>query len=228
MPPIPKRTPPVPRRIALATTYRDHIAPWVGCTRCVLSQTRARLVYPRGDVPADVVFVGEAPGDSEDKLGKPFIGPAGHMLDYIIKGALNGRTFRMAFTNTVMCIPKDEEGNKIKNRSDPVPKESVAACKPRVEDFIRLCRPKLVVAVGSFSAKWFLTGPKNRYQLPAGVRFAEMIHPAAILYGHPTSQGLEIQRATLKLEAAFDSMSDPTKPAQWMAPEDFDSDNVPF
>lgn len=138
----------------LLTPWKRHKVGWSGCQRCPLCQTRRNVVLARGVLPAEVLFIGEAPGPSEDTLGECFIGPAGHLLDKMIADAIQQvkprRYPRLAFTNLVACIPRDESGEKW---AEP-PKESIIACAPRLVEFIDICKPQRIVCVGAVSEKW--------------------------------------------------------------------------
>lgn len=68
--------------------YQRHVESWKNCTRCPAHLHRKHTALVRGSLPCDVLFVGEAPGESEDVLGKPFVGPAGHLFDHIVKRSL--------------------------------------------------------------------------------------------------------------------------------------------
>src|SRR6266404_2065579 len=145
------------------TPYRQHVEKWRDCRLCPLWEGRLRVVFARGDVPAEVVFVGEAPGASEDSLGgpnghpgQPFVGPAGNLLDRMIEDArqrwqvpgMEGPTYntieRIAFCNVVGCFPVDAKDTD----DHRPPAESVKACRPKIDEFLRICRPRLVVLVG--------------------------------------------------------------------------------
>ena len=141
------------------TVYQDHVREWKSCTKCGLCKTRKKVVFARGVIPCDVLFVGEAPGVSEDLLGIPFIGPAGKLLDEIIQEAdqlrftdyedyCNSDSLRIARYNLVGCIPL-VEGQKV---GQP-PKEALRECTPRLAEMVEIARPKLIVAVGQVAAK---------------------------------------------------------------------------
>jgi uracil-DNA glycosylase family 4 len=136
------------------TPYQALVGRWHGCQRCHLSDGRRRVVMARGTVPCEVLFVGEAPGESEDRvsggtpgIGQPFVGPAGKLMDHIIERALGGPgdpgTPPYALFNLVGCIPKDDEGNKSGAPDD----EAVRACMPRLQDFVRICDDPVLVLV---------------------------------------------------------------------------------
>ncbi len=72
----------------IRTKLDQHIADWESCTRCPLHTTRRWVVLGRGTLPCDVLFVGEAPGNSENDIGKPFIGQAGKILDSLISASV--------------------------------------------------------------------------------------------------------------------------------------------
>lgn len=85
--------------------FQRHKAKWIDCQRCSLCERRKHVVLVRGKIPAPVLFIGEAPGASEDVLGRPFVGPAGKLLDHIIEKGIDGQ-YDYAITNLVGCIPK--------------------------------------------------------------------------------------------------------------------------
>jgi uracil-DNA glycosylase family 4 len=145
------------------------------CQKCQLHELRRKVVLGRGTIPCEVLFVGEAPGESEDVLGKPFIGQAGKALDDTITKAVEDAGYRptMAFTNLIGCIPRDTETRKKVN--DPAP-ECIEACQMRLQSFTKLCKPQAIVMVGSLSQKW---SPK---MIDWDFQFSiDIIHPAAIL-----------------------------------------------
>lgn len=177
----------------MPSKYQLHKAKWEDCQRCSLCRTRGRVVFARGVIPAQVVFIGEAPGASEDVLGKPFVGPAGHLLDLIINGASTENTFSYCLTNLVCCIPKDEEESKL---GEP-PEEAIKACSKRLTEFVRLCKPSLIVRVGKLSSKWVPVITCEQ---------VDIIHPAAILRMDVSQQGLAMQRCIVALRDAVEEL----------------------
>lgn len=168
---------------------------WESCTQCELCEVRRNVVLARGNVPCDVLLVGEAPGQSEDVLGQPFVGPAGHLLDKQIEEALanSGATeLRIAFTNLVCCIPKESRGGQ--KVSEPS-KECIEACERRLIDFIHLCQPKLIVCVGELAERYASWG--------SSAVVTQITHPAAILRAELVRQSLMYQRVVVILENAF-------------------------
>ena len=148
------------------------------CTRCELHQTRKQGVFGVGDPNADWLIVGEAPGADEDRLGEPFVGQAGKLLDAMLAaiGLQRGRNVYIA--NVLKSRPP---GNR-----DPKPEE-VAACLPYLERQIELIRPKLIVALGRFAAQTLLLtdtpisrlrGKLHEYH---GVPLIVTYHPAYLL-----------------------------------------------
>ena len=87
------------------TPFGRFAARWASCQRCLLCQRRGRVVLARGRVPATVLLVGEAPGESENTLGEPFCGPAGHLLNSILSKALPSNP-GYCLSNIICCIPK--------------------------------------------------------------------------------------------------------------------------
>ncbi len=185
------------------TPYSQHRDKWKNCELCNLCERRGKVVLARGTVPADVLFVGEAPGVSEDVLGRPFVGPAGKLLDTIIYSAKiaamqwpENPRFAIAFTNIIACIPKNG-GAKI---GEP-PKYAVEACSDRLTEFIALCNPRLIVAVGKFAINNL-----GNYTSSGTVEVIEIVHPAAILRADVTQKGMQTQRAVATLADALSEL----------------------
>ncbi len=110
----------------------------LSCTKCHLHQTRKNYVPGEGSLTPEIMFIGEGPGETEDNLGRPFVGKAGQLLDRLIE--------RMGYSRETVFI-----GNIIKCRPpgnrDPLPDE-VAACKPYLERQIEILKPKVIVCLG--------------------------------------------------------------------------------
>lgn len=162
--------------------YHKHKVKWNGCELCTLSNCRHRMVFGRGKLPSKILFVGEAPGDSEDVIGKPFVGPAGRLLNKTIATTL-GEDLPVSFTNLVSCIPK-EHGEK----REPS-KEEIQTCAPRLVEFYNLAKPEYVVTVGTLSDKWV---PKILGHDES--KTISIYHPAYILRLPITQRGLAQQR----------------------------------
>ncbi len=204
------------------TAWTDHVARWKDCQLCPLCQQRDRIVLGRGQVPCDVVFVGEAPGASEDALGEPFIGPAGDVMNQIIDRALPpGTTY--ALTNLVACFPREA-----KARGDNEPEMSeILACRPRLEEFVAIARPRLIVRVGALAAGWA--------QPPRGVATVDIIHPAATFPPRmPRVQAQSaIQHAIVKLRCAVEAMVQSSQlqkgvPDASLTTTNYTDDDIPF
>lgn len=192
------------------TTWSQHVANWKDCTRCPLHLTRTHVVLARGTLPCDVCFVGEAPGDSEDELARPFAvaAPAGSLLQSIIDEAMPkslGVTYSV--TNIVGCIPKDKDGRK----SGAPSNESIQACQPKIEEFLEVAKPRLVVAVGAEARNKLEQGFKHSIKipkLPNGSRVAQIdiLHPAKMLTLNSFQKDDAIRRATLKIRNAVEKL----------------------
>jgi len=149
-----------------------------GCTRCRLHQSRTQVVFGQGDPHADLMFVGEAPGFHEDRLGLPFVGPSGQLLNRLLEG-IGLRRDDVYICNVVKSRPPQ-------NR-DPQPDE-IAACRPWLDAQIRLVDPKVVVTLGNFAAKTLLetttgiTRLRGRTHPFQGRVLLPTFHPAAALH----------------------------------------------
>lgn len=160
---------------AIATEVRS-------CTRCRLHETRTKAVPGEGHPSTEVVFVGEGPGQNEDRSGRPFVGRAGDLLVKML-ATIGWKRDEVFITNVVKCRPPD-------NR-DPEPDE-VAACAPYLHRQLEVLDPALVVTLGRHSLGRFMPGARisqvhgsNRPVDPAtGARAAlgyALYHPAAAL-----------------------------------------------
>lgn len=151
------------------------------CERCPLHRTRTKAVFGAGNANADLMFVGEAPGQQEDLLGLPFVGRAGKLLDTLLEevGLARGDVF---IANVLKSRPP---GNR-----DPEPDE-IEACKPYLHRQIDLIEPKVICTLGNFATKLLtrsqrgITGVHGRPQVHElggrTVRVFPLYHPAAAL-----------------------------------------------
>jgi DNA polymerase len=149
------------------------------CTRCDLADTRTQVVFGAGDPQADLVFVGEAPGQREDEQGLPFVGPSGRLLEELL-GEIDLTRDAVYIANVVKCRPP-------KNR-DPRPNE-IDACKGYLRTQLRLIDPRVVVTLGNFASKLLLGTETGITRLRGtayewwGRYLVPTFHPAAALRG---------------------------------------------
>lgn len=184
--------------------YAAHVERWRSCTGCALHERRQRVVLYRGAIPCDVLFVGEAPGESEDVLGKPFAGPAGKILDEIIeKAARDVKPLRYGFTNVVACIPKGEDGRKTDEPDD----DSVKACSARLVELVTIARPSLIVAVGKLAETRLSPGFKHSIPIPK-TRMTKITHPAAILRASYDQREFMARQSVVTLRNALEEMTE--------------------
>ncbi|MCA1598130.1 MAG: uracil-DNA glycosylase [Chloroflexi bacterium] len=146
------------------------------CPLCDLSRTRKRAVPGEGPVDAEVMFIGEGPGFNEDQQGRPFVGPAGRLLNELLASIGLARD-QVYITNVVKCRPP--------NNRDPMPQE-IAACAPYLERQLALIKPKVVVTLGRYSmAKFFpgasITKIHGQPKRIGATFYFPMFHPAAAL-----------------------------------------------
>lgn len=160
------------------------------CTACPLSETRTNVVFGVGDLGADLMFVGEAPGHNEDLQGEPFVGAAGKLLDELLAEIGISRE-EVYIANVLKCRPP---GNR-----DPRPDE-IDSCKGYLREQIRMISPRVVMTLGNFATKLLLrteTGITRlrgqRFNWWLGSTLVPTFHPAAALRGRP--QVRELMRA---------------------------------
>ncbi|MGN0707300.1 MAG: uracil-DNA glycosylase family protein [Faecalibacterium sp.] len=148
------------------------------CTRCPLCETRTQVVFGQGVPSAEVLFVGEGPGQSEDEQGLPFVGRSGQLLDRYLFAIDLDRAKNCYIANIVKCRPPQ-------NR-DPQPAES-EACMPWLREQFRLLQPKIVVCLGRIAAQrmirsdFSVTREHGQFFEKNGVWFMGTFHPAALL-----------------------------------------------
>jgi len=148
------------------------------CKKCNLGSTRNKFVFGSGDPSADLLLVGEAPGQEEDLQGEPFVGRAGKLLDKILKAIGYTRDTNIFITNIVKCRPPD-------NR-DPLPSE-IEDCSPYLNKQIELIKPKLIVALGKVAGKALLKKDillkemRNKTHYFKSIPLIVTYHPAALL-----------------------------------------------
>lgn len=152
------------------------------CTRCELHASRTQGVLGVGDIHADLLIIGEAPGADEDRLGEPFVGQAGKLLDSMLAAIDLRRGQDVYIANVLKSRPP---GNR-----DPKPDE-VAACAPFLEQQIALIQPKLILALGRFAAQSLLSSTESISRLRGsvhtyhGIPLLVTYHPAYLLRNLP-------------------------------------------
>ena len=148
------------------------------CTRCGLAAGRSRIVFGDGNPDADLMFIGEGPGQEEDRRGLPFVGRAGELLTQMIDKGLGVARADVYICNIVKCRPP-------KNRT-PLESE-VAACRPFLDGQIAAIRPKVIVALGKPAASLLMgrdvaiTRVRGTWHGYLGIRLMPTLHPAYIL-----------------------------------------------
>nr|WP_240979151.1 uracil-DNA glycosylase [Longimicrobium terrae] len=172
----------------------------LGCPRCELAKTRKHVVFGEGREDADVLVVGEAPGQEEDRTGRPFVGKAGQLLDLLLLSSGFSRE-QVYICNVLKCRPPA-------NRN-PKPEE-VDACSPYLLRQVELVQPRVILAFGNFAAQTLLgidtpmgrmRGGAHQYR---GIPLVPTYHPAACLRSPAWVRAVweDLQRARALLDAA--------------------------
>jgi uracil-DNA glycosylase family 4 len=204
--------------------YQLHVLEWKDCLRCYYHETRNKVCIARGRLPCDVLFIGEAPGESEDSLGIPFCGPSGYLLNDIIKEAITNSIKRShityALTNLIGCIPIELDEDEHRGKLQVPSIESIMACTPRLQEIVKIANPKLIVCVGSLASQYTNSASKGAIKLPYRTEKVtvsaispitdemeeveetisypipkiDITHPAALLRFNIAHRGLAIQR----------------------------------
>jgi DNA polymerase len=175
---------------AIADTPADiHTLDWdtlaervANCERCRLCERRTNTVFGVGDREADWMLIGEAPGENEDKLGEPFVGQAGRLLDSMLRAVTLSRESNVYIANVIKCRPPGNRNPEL---------DEVARCEPYLQRQVALVKPKVIVALGRFAAQSLLKteasiaslrGRVHRYE---GVPVIVTYHPAYLLRSLP-------------------------------------------
>lgn len=155
------------------------------CRRCRIGYERRTNVYGEGDPLARLMVVGEGPGETEDLLGRPFVGRAGELLDRML-AAIDLPREDVYICNTVKCRPTMREGEKIRNRP-PAPEE-MRNCRSYLDEQIEIVAPAAILAMGAPAARTFLgndfgitRGRGTWYAGPANIPLMVTFHPAYVL-----------------------------------------------
>lgn len=148
------------------------------CTKCGLCETRHNVVVGVGNPDADVLFIGEGPGENEDLQGEPFVGRAGKLLDKMLLAIDLDRNKNIYIANIVKCRPPQ-------NR-DPKPEEQ-EMCIEWLRNQVRIIKPKIIVCLGRISAQKLIdpnlkiTKEHGSFIQKGNFLMMPMFHPAAIL-----------------------------------------------
>jgi uracil-DNA glycosylase len=169
----------VPPRPSLSSLRRAA----AGCRACPLWKRATQTVFGEGPVHAKVFFVGEQPGDREDLEGRPFVGPAGRLLDACLQEAGLDRK-QIYLTNVVKHFKWEPRGKKrIHQKPNAL---EIAACRPWLDAEIAVVKPKALVCLGATAAQ-ALFGPSFRVTKSRGRIFSSPLAPLASATVHPSS-----------------------------------------
>jgi uracil-DNA glycosylase family protein len=153
------------------------------CTACHLYKRATQTVFGEGPKSASIVLVGEQPGDYEDVAGKPFVGPAGKIMDQALQEAGIDRK-EVYVTNAVKHFKWEPRGKR-RIHQKPNSRE-IAACRPWLETELRLVKPKLVVSLGA-TAGQAIFGPSFRVTRERGKVLSSKLAPRVLATVHPSS-----------------------------------------
>jgi len=155
------------------------------CRKCAIGSERRNNVYGEGDPSARLMLIGEGPGETEDLMGRPFVGRAGQLLEKML-AAIDLAREDVYICNTVKCRPTLPGPRGPRNRA-PEPAE-MQNCRPFLDEQIEIVRPAAILALGAPAAKSFLgrdfqiTKMRGRwYEGPFGIALMATFHPAYVL-----------------------------------------------
>ena len=154
-----------------------------GCKACPLWKTGTQTVFGEGSPKAEVMFVGEQPGDQEDKAGRPFVGPAGKLLDQAMEEAGIDRS--LAYVTNVVKHFKWQARGKRRIHQKPNWSE-IAACFPWLEAELAVVKPRVLVCLGATAAQALL-GRQFRVSRQRGIPVESELAPVVLATVHPSS-----------------------------------------
>ncbi|MDQ3971556.1 MAG: uracil-DNA glycosylase [Thermoproteota archaeon] len=166
-----------------------------GCPLCKLARTRKNAVPGEGQLSAKIMFIGEAPGRSEDEKGRPFVGAAGRILDDLLEKAGIERSQEF-ITNMVKCRPPNNRVPKV---------DELTACRPYLDRQIALIKPKVICILGRTAYSSLLggssiTASRGKIVERAGQKYFLTFHPAAVIYNKGLLSALEADLKKLAVE----------------------------
>lgn len=171
-----------PRRDLSLTEIRELIG---DCRRCKLWETRTNIVFGEGNPKAELMFVGEAPGEEEDLQARPFVGRAGQLLTKMIE-AMGKTRDDVYIANVVKCRPTlIHPDGRVDNRTPEV--SEITACEPFLIMQIQAIKPQIICALGNVAAQTLLKTRQNisslrgRFYNFMGIKLYPTYHPAALL-----------------------------------------------
>jgi uracil-DNA glycosylase family protein len=181
------------------------------CTRCELYLCGTQTVFGDGPVGADIVLVGEQPGDKEDLAGEPFVGPAGRVLDEALDKAGIDRD-RAYVTNAVKHFRWEARGGGKARIHKKPGRAHVKACRPWLDAELEVIEPDVVVLLGSVAAQAML-GPTFKVTAHRGEvlgddpKLVPTLHPSSILRGPPEDRKTNLAALVRDLKVAAKLLS---------------------
>ena len=178
----------------------DELRDEVGrCTACELYKDATQAVFGEGFVKSEVMFVGEQPGDREDREGHPFVGPAGRILDRALEEA--GIDRRLVYVTNAVKHFRYEQRGKRRIHQRPAA-EHIRACRPWLDAELEVVRPRVLVCLGAVAAQALL-GSKVRVTKDRGKPLESGLAPVVLVTIHPSA--ILRERDEPARAAAFDA-----------------------
>ncbi|MGC9530146.1 MAG: uracil-DNA glycosylase [Candidatus Bipolaricaulaceae bacterium] len=182
-----------------------------GCRRCELAATRTNLVFGEGSPGAELMFIGEGPGEVEDQTGRPFVGPAGQKLTEVLS-SVNVDRKDVYITNVVKCRPP---GNRVPTRQE------MDSCWDWLAAQIAIIRPKIIVTLGNAATQRLLSRTEGIGQLrgkfyrwQGGIELFPMFHPSFLLRNPSKKKGSPKYLTWLDIQAVQERLSLLRSPTQ--------------
>lgn len=193
----------------VAPEWRNHVQTWRDCTQCRIGEIANKHVFARGVLPCDILLLGEAPGDTEDSTGFPFVGRAGKLLDdFVVKITWErerrhrdrgGQDYvvplQYAIANVVLCKPQDGPGQRFREPSE----QEKHNCRPRLITFIqKIAKPQAIIYLGRHAQRAGPFTDQDGATLPS----TYIKHPSAILRMGGTSSAIGAEVFATEIDKA--------------------------
>jgi len=185
---------------SLAPEYKSLVANWSNCERCPLHGTRQHVLFARGSLPADVVFISEHPTSLDDDEGFPLSGPLGRLFDTVIRDLEKSRTgWKWAVMEPLGCVPWQQiESQQYKQST----MHELTPCDPRFVELLKLANPSGIVLLGrNVENYWTTNGPRISAALGRKLPACYVHHPREILRqggASPTNETYQAVTHSLK------------------------------
>lgn len=185
---------------SLVPEYESLLTDWQNCERCPLHASRENVVFAKGELPAEVLFIGDAPGPSEDRSGFPLMSTSGRLFNFIIKELQNSRKgWTYGAIYPLGCTPWSDD-----SIVRPAERKELKACNPRTLGLIKLANPLGIVLLGKEAESfWVDYGPAINKEVGRIIPVTSVATPARIMFTGGATESNMTYRTVLSALKGF-------------------------